>query len=933
MMKIWLLVLLLVHCAHSFSNLMITELLGLGYSHGGITGKAIQQISYEYLNVTTDAEFIEKLKFDLWTKHVDTVEIIEKYNDNVDDDPETKNRPMYHFDAERFVRGNNLLLTSQELILTSIRNGQYSIAREQLGKYLHTHQDFYSHSNWIEMNETRAYKLLGEINAFNGNVATINMSTCSNCRKPCDICYYECVDNINPLINQEKIFTSGYYVGEVEDGQPVDKPTNVLKCSHGSIIDTTGDIPALGGINKDVKTSIISPHYYFQEKAANAAIESTYLFLKKLWHLTETKQDNTSHFGRLLELVPDHQSLIFIIDLSNSMKDDIVKIKILLREIIINITSNKISMPSEIIIVAFEKQPFSIVTKPYIKGDIDRLLKFLDSLTIMDDTKFMMNAIITGLSLTNDHCFAYVFTNDFNNDNERSSEVSILARRKNCQINFVLSTNAPNHQQMERREDQTIEQLTFETRGIRVNIPNDNLFSIKQLITQTLNTKSTPILLINPVLPNSDLYNFHIDSSVEMIQFAINIKSEYQSLSNSDIKNFFIPPDHSSFDFLLNFDSQYIKIGHIQKPITGQWQFQANSSLIKSIQITLITPIRFRHSFNILNTDSPHPGLYPINTEPIKGSHLYSVIRIHQYTSEEIIFDRLEFLDSSNHVLQQYKLVKYNELLYTSKIQIPFVEFFIKIKGKTNQNEYIERLYPHKITPRTVELNIMIDNNSSSYLKPGQQAKFNFTLINHNLNDLTIDVTVAQSSPIFNLALNKNQFTLKSNERQTSYLELTASDNSTFIDSTSEISIIAKSSQQSDAFNTYPFRATIISPLNSLEPLVCTSIFPSGKTPNEMCQGPLDSCASRYWNIYLDITDINPSNIRVGIHSVVLTYYDNDEIFQSKKEIIKFVPNETNPFNLQLFLSPNNCCKKYADIVVYDKNGNQVNCMNSQLFK
>ena len=255
MMKLWLMMLLLVHSAYSFSNTFITELLGLGYSHSGITDKAIQQISFEYLNVTTEAEFFEKLKFDLWTKHVAAVELIDKFDDNVDDDPETKNVPMYHFDAERFVRGNNLLITSQELIITFIRNEQYSLAREQLGKYLHPHQDFYSHSNWIEMNETGAYKLLGEINAFNGNVATINMSTCSNCQKACDICEYECVDNILPLLNQEKIFTSGYYVGEVEDGQPVVKPTNVLKCSHGSIIDTTGNIPAVGGINKDMKAN------------------------------------------------------------------------------------------------------------------------------------------------------------------------------------------------------------------------------------------------------------------------------------------------------------------------------------------------------------------------------------------------------------------------------------------------------------------------------------------------------------------------------------------------------------------------------------------------------------------------------------------------------------------------------------------------------
>ncbi|CAF3667257.1 unnamed protein product [Rotaria sp. Silwood1] len=84
------------------------------------------------------------------------------------------------------------------------------------------------------------------------------------------------------LLIDKKIFTSDYYVGEIEDDESVLKPTNILKCSHGGVIDKTGNISAVGCSNKDVKIFLLSPHYYYQEKAANAAIESTYLFLKKL---------------------------------------------------------------------------------------------------------------------------------------------------------------------------------------------------------------------------------------------------------------------------------------------------------------------------------------------------------------------------------------------------------------------------------------------------------------------------------------------------------------------------------------------------------------------------------------------------------------------------------------------------------------------------
>ena len=48
-----------------------------------------------------------------------------------------------------------------------------------------------------------------------------------------------------------------------------------------------------------------------------------------------------------------------------------------------------------------------------------------------------------------------------------------------------------------------------------------------------------------------------------------------------------------------------------------------------------------------------HLGLFPLDTKPIKGSHLYSYIRILKNTSHNIIFDQLEFIDTSNNLLKQ----------------------------------------------------------------------------------------------------------------------------------------------------------------------------------------------------------------------------------------------------------------------------------------
>ncbi|CAF1359847.1 unnamed protein product [Didymodactylos carnosus] len=189
----------------AFSPTFATQLLLLAdEGHYAISQNAILKIAYEYLDVKTLNEFIQKLGLISFNKRLSAVSTITTTNGKVDDDRATKNRPSYHFDAEMFVLANNLLINSQELILNSIRSQQFSAARQQLSTYLHTLQDFYSHSNYIEMDGIGAFRPLGEANAFQGRIVTVDMATCSNCTSPCDLCNYVCVDNINPSINQHQ---------------------------------------------------------------------------------------------------------------------------------------------------------------------------------------------------------------------------------------------------------------------------------------------------------------------------------------------------------------------------------------------------------------------------------------------------------------------------------------------------------------------------------------------------------------------------------------------------------------------------------------------------------------------------------------------------------------------------------------------------------
>ncbi|KAK6352864.1 hypothetical protein TWF696_004864 [Orbilia brochopaga] len=177
-----------------------------------------------------------------------------------------------HFDGESFILGQQRLIDLGNWTVQAVRRNDSIAARKLLGQALHTVQDFYSHSNYLEMLlSTGAKKLvphpgLGvEGTMFYPLGPTVN--TCNPCENALQ-CGEGCEKNLLPAG-----LTSGYYGGE-----PAFKKPTKYKCSHGGLLDTSSLLfgsPVLyagQGINKDSKSCKFSPHVDYHEQAANLAI-------------------------------------------------------------------------------------------------------------------------------------------------------------------------------------------------------------------------------------------------------------------------------------------------------------------------------------------------------------------------------------------------------------------------------------------------------------------------------------------------------------------------------------------------------------------------------------------------------------------------------------------------------------------------------------
>lgn len=178
---------------------------------------------------------------------------IQSSNTEVNSAP-LKNVAAAHFSGEQFKEGTKRLLKLKSEIVTSLLKGlKFEHSRQLTGQYLHTLQDFYSHSNWVELGN-RVQKFDAQTNPANSIpsefISKPDEATCISCPLTT-----EQKDNCDNNLITQKI-TSGYY-----GGQDIPKPSNVSKCGHGGILDSGREKGARGGINKDSATRNWSPHY------------------------------------------------------------------------------------------------------------------------------------------------------------------------------------------------------------------------------------------------------------------------------------------------------------------------------------------------------------------------------------------------------------------------------------------------------------------------------------------------------------------------------------------------------------------------------------------------------------------------------------------------------------------------------------------------
>ncbi|XP_052410113.1 von Willebrand factor A domain-containing protein 7-like [Carassius gibelio] len=109
----------------------------------------------------------------------------------------------YHFDDESFEKGQNLIKYGVTAVKNAANEKNYEMARERLGEIMHTIQDFYSHSNWIELGNLFPYSNLTRPDGKIDNTAGHILSMCPICppRQMNQMKPLTTVSSTNPVIS------------------------------------------------------------------------------------------------------------------------------------------------------------------------------------------------------------------------------------------------------------------------------------------------------------------------------------------------------------------------------------------------------------------------------------------------------------------------------------------------------------------------------------------------------------------------------------------------------------------------------------------------------------------------------------------------------------------------------------------------------------
>ncbi|XP_061734669.1 von Willebrand factor A domain-containing protein 7 [Nerophis ophidion] len=651
----------------------------------------------------------------------------------------TKSDPVYHFDSERVDSAIAMLRRFWAHTLLSVRAHEHQSARHSLGQLFHSLQDFYSHSNWVEMGQRSVYLHLLQPEEPAVPVAEGDTPTCMECFSA------TCRNNLLPRLTNTKrddqMLTTGYF----SNFPP--KPEG--KCSHGGILDSSRSIGAKGGINKDSTSPVFSPHHYLHVKAAMLASEATLTVLRDL-------RDTVGHktFLRLFS-VKQVPALVFVMDTTGSMFEEITAARLRSHTLIQNRASHP-GQPGSFVLVPFHDPEVGPV---YETDDPNQFMQHMENLMALgggDEPEMCFTAIQLALSHSPPLSEIFVFTDASPKDAHLFDVVKALALAKQSKVTFLL-TEDPNHatesterkrkkKKRKRRNRESLPPDRFSlymslsslSGGLTIFTSNSDIHSVSSIVEDNTAADKVTLLYLKTDQDQRSSHSFRVDSSVKNVTLHITgLLTECILVDPSGHSQSLLSEEGSLADFQ-PFSGLYRV--RLRPPIQpGQWHLQATADGHITFNVIADSRVDFLYYFATVTND-PHPGLARVDGGPVAGVPAFLVLAVTGLAPhQEVSFSHVTLLGAEGESLKQVLLNSSSTSASSSLSSyaaeelvgwvdsIPRVPFCVRLTGRDGEGNKLERVATEMVQPTRVQIQVL----SAPPLVPGHSTMVDFHIMNH----------------------------------------------------------------------------------------------------------------------------------------------------------------------------------------------------------
>ncbi|XP_018085658.1 von Willebrand factor A domain-containing protein 7 isoform X2 [Xenopus laevis] len=612
-------------------------------------------------------------------------------NANMDFLNGTRDDPLCHFDSERLKQGNWLLLRMRDQLLGSLKAKEYEGARDKLGQILHSLQDFYSHTNWVEMGNTDIHPDLATPGRDIRSIAGLSDETCTDCTE------LSCKNNIVQAIEERQLLTSGYY------GDFPKKPHG--KCSHGGPFDDSRLFSARGGINKDTAAAIFSPHHFLHQIAAELALKASIKFLNEL------RDDVTDREMLRILGVSASPALSFVMDTTGSMGEEITTARLQSRHIIQR-QRQTLLYPDFYILVPFNDPDYGPV---YKTSDPNEFLRYLDDLQALgggDEPEMCLSALQLALIHTPPNSEIFVFTDASSKDAHLKSSVEALIQERKIKVSFLVTEDPSRTRVRSRRE--LLPQDRFDlyanlseiSGGQIIFTNNQDIPAVSEVISESVHFDVVTLFHKQSMERGSSTHEFQVDDFMRSVCLFI----------NGDVSSFKIhDPTGKIQHGNRQSNGKFTRVSFKNPLAAGRWKIEMRTTGPHTLHIQGRSLVDFLYYFGVPVTGS-HPGLYKLSNQPVSG------------VSAILVVDVIGLPDSAHldHVTitpvkgvpLKVELEPANQtgLLVAQVGQVPLGEFSIGVSGQDGKGSAFLREAPQH--GKSAECVVEITNESP--LMPGE---------------------------------------------------------------------------------------------------------------------------------------------------------------------------------------------------------------------